>query len=100
MSLPSAGGCQHSLKAVGGSQALALATAATTALVSVEPEAAQGPAGQPCHLLTFRPIKIPLLAAPLPGKVTPGDTSEQLLVFICHEERLLRMSFGEYSGDI
>ncbi|KAK2519509.1 hypothetical protein Q9233_011935 [Columba guinea] len=58
------GGCQHSLKAVGGSQALALAT---TALVSVEPEATQGPAGQPCHLLTFRPIKIPLLPAPLPG---------------------------------
>ncbi|XP_064922767.1 transcription elongation regulator 1-like protein isoform X2 [Columba livia] len=67
------GGCQHSLKAVGGSQALALATAATTALVSVEPEAAQGPAGQPCHLLTFRPIKIPLLAAPLPGSASRLD---------------------------
>ncbi|XP_065699602.1 transcription elongation regulator 1-like protein isoform X2 [Patagioenas fasciata] len=79
------GGCQHSLKAVGGSQALALATVATTALVSVEPEAVQGPAGQPCHLLTFRPIKIPLLASPLPGlPVQPtAVTHLQHLWYIC-----------------
>uniref|UniRef100_A0A8C3XGJ1 Transcription elongation regulator 1 like n=1 Tax=Cyanoderma ruficeps TaxID=181631 RepID=A0A8C3XGJ1_9PASS len=57
------GGCQNSLKAVGGTQSLAL--------VSLEPEAPQGPPGpslQPCHLLTLSPIKVPLLASPFPGK--------------------------------
>uniref|UniRef100_A0A8C0F5N7 Transcription elongation regulator 1-like protein n=1 Tax=Bubo bubo TaxID=30461 RepID=A0A8C0F5N7_BUBBB len=67
------GGCQNSLKPVGGNQTLALAAAATTAVVSVEPEAPQGPSAashiQPCHVLTFSPIKIPVLASPFPGKV-------------------------------
>lgn len=64
MSLSPTGGCQNSLKAVGGTQSLAL--------VSLEPEAPQGPPGpsfQPCHLLTLSPIKVPLLASPFPGKV-------------------------------
>ncbi|XP_056350255.1 transcription elongation regulator 1-like protein [Oenanthe melanoleuca] len=51
------GGCQNSLKAMGGTQSLAL--------VSLEPEPPQGP--QPCHLLTLSPIKVPLLASPFPG---------------------------------
>lgn len=81
VSHPSAGGCQNSLKPVGGSQTLALATAA---MVSVEPEAPQGPSVpsvQPCHLLTFSPIKIPVLASPFPGKVAPADTNKQLFIF-------------------
>ena len=84
VSHPSTGGCQNSLKPVSGNQALALAAAATSAMVSVEPEAPQGPAGpslQPCHVLTFSPIKIPVLASPFPGKVAPGGTNEQLVVF-------------------
>ncbi|XP_075280057.1 LOW QUALITY PROTEIN: transcription elongation regulator 1-like protein [Opisthocomus hoazin] len=67
------GGCQNSLKAVGGHQTLALATAA---MVSVEPEAPQGPPApsvQPCRLLTFSPIKIPVLASPLPGSASRMD---------------------------
>uniref|UniRef100_A0A8B9GH16 Transcription elongation regulator 1-like protein n=1 Tax=Amazona collaria TaxID=241587 RepID=A0A8B9GH16_9PSIT len=57
------GACQNGLKAVGGNQTLALAT---TAMVSVEPEPCQGPLApsiQPCHVLTFSPIKIPVLAS-------------------------------------
>uniref|UniRef100_A0A8C0BH42 Transcription elongation regulator 1-like protein n=1 Tax=Buteo japonicus TaxID=224669 RepID=A0A8C0BH42_9AVES len=67
------GGCQNSLKAVGGAQALALAT---TAMVSVEPEAPQGPSGpsvQPCHVLTFSPIKIPVLASRSRNNGNKGD---------------------------
>ncbi|NXF12067.1 TCRGL protein, partial [Smithornis capensis] len=59
------GGCQNSLKAVGATQSLAL-----TSVLPVEPEAPQGPPVpnlQPCHLLTFSPLKIPLLASPFPG---------------------------------
>ncbi|KAF1504384.1 Transcription elongation regulator 1-like protein, partial [Megadyptes antipodes antipodes] len=70
------GGCQNSLKPVGGNQTLALATAATTAMVSVEPEAPQGPSApsvQPCHVLTFSPIKIPVLASPFPGSASRMD---------------------------
>ncbi|NWT92001.1 TCRGL protein, partial [Urocynchramus pylzowi] len=64
------GGCQNSLKAVGGSQSLAL--------VALEPEAPQAPPGpslQPCHLLTFSPIKVPLLASPFPGSASRLDTA-------------------------
>ncbi|NWR60513.1 TCRGL protein, partial [Bucorvus abyssinicus] len=71
------GGCQNSLKPVGGNQTLALATTATTAMVSVEPEAPQGPSVpcvQPCHVLTFSPIRIPLLASPFPGSASRMDT--------------------------
>ncbi|KAM9010666.1 transcription elongation regulator 1-like protein isoform 1-T1 [Ara ararauna] len=67
------GTCQNSLKAVGGNQTLALAT---TAMVSVEPEPHQGPLApsiQPCHVLTFSPIKIPLLASPFPGSTSRMD---------------------------
>ncbi|XP_027547928.1 transcription elongation regulator 1-like protein [Neopelma chrysocephalum] len=60
------GGCQNSLKAMGANQTLALATAA---VVSVEPEAPQ-----PCHLLTFSPLKIPLVASPFPGSGSRLDT--------------------------
>ncbi|NXE94799.1 TCRGL protein, partial [Menura novaehollandiae] len=63
------GGCQTSLKAAGGTQSLAL--------VSLEPEAPQGPPGpslQPCHLLTFSPIKIPFLASPFPGSASRLDS--------------------------
>ncbi|XP_068255712.1 transcription elongation regulator 1-like protein [Nyctibius grandis] len=70
------GGCQNSLKPVGGNQTLALAAAATTAMVSVEPEAPQGPPApsvQPCHVLTFSPIKIPVLASPFPGSASRMD---------------------------
>ncbi|KAM9281954.1 transcription elongation regulator 1-like protein [Cariama cristata] len=66
------GGCQNSLKPVGGNQ-VALATAA---VVSVEPEAPQGPSVpsvQPCHVLTFSPIKIPVLASPFPGSASRMD---------------------------
>ncbi|XP_009635651.1 transcription elongation regulator 1-like protein [Egretta garzetta] len=70
------GGCQNSLKPVGGNQTLALAAAATTAMVSMEPEAAQGPLApsvQPCHVLTFSPIKIPVLASHFPGSASSMD---------------------------
>ncbi|XP_064320474.1 transcription elongation regulator 1-like protein [Phalacrocorax carbo] len=70
------GGCQSSLKPVGGNQTLALAAAATAAMVSVEPEAPQGPSApsvQPCHVLTFSPIKIPVLASPFPGSASRMD---------------------------
>ncbi|XP_075613701.1 transcription elongation regulator 1-like protein isoform X3 [Balearica regulorum gibbericeps] len=70
------GGCQNSLKPVGSNQTLALAAAATTAMVSVEPEAPQGPSMpsvQPCHVLTFSPIKIPVLASPFPGSASRMD---------------------------
>uniref|UniRef100_A0A663E994 Transcription elongation regulator 1-like protein n=1 Tax=Aquila chrysaetos chrysaetos TaxID=223781 RepID=A0A663E994_AQUCH len=76
------GGCQNSLKPVGGNQALALAAAATTAMVSVEPEAPQGPSGpsvQPCHVLTFSPIKIPVLASPFPVKGSDLYNNNRLL---------------------
>ncbi|NWY55088.1 TCRGL protein, partial [Chionis minor] len=68
------GGCQNSLKPVGGNQTLALATAT---MVSVEPEAPQGPSApsiQPCHVLTFSPIKIPVLASPFPGSASRMDS--------------------------
>ncbi|NWU71297.1 TCRGL protein, partial [Pterocles burchelli] len=67
------GGCQNSLKPVGGNPSLALAAAA---MVAVEPEAPQGPSApsiQPCHVLTFSPIKIPVLASPFPGSASRMD---------------------------
>ncbi|NWU88951.1 TCRGL protein, partial [Upupa epops] len=70
------GGCQSSLKPVGGNQTLALAASAAAAMVSVEPEAPQGPAVpsvQPCHVLTFSPIKLPLLPSPFPGAAARMD---------------------------
>ncbi|NXO03153.1 TCRGL protein, partial [Rhinopomastus cyanomelas] len=70
------GGCQSGLKPVGGNRTLALATTAAATMVSVEPEALQGPAVpsvQPCHVLTFSPIKIPLLASPFPGSAARMD---------------------------
>ncbi|NXI00224.1 TCRGL protein, partial [Pachycephala philippinensis] len=69
------GGCQNSLKAVAGTQSLAL--------LSLEPEAPQGPPGpslQPCHLLTLSPIKVPLLASPFPGSASRLDTAVGPLV--------------------
>ncbi|KAJ7415853.1 Transcription elongation regulator 1-like protein [Willisornis vidua] len=59
------GGCQSSLKAMGATQPLALATAA---VVSVEPEAPQ-----PCQLLALAPLKVPLLASPCPGSASRLD---------------------------
>lgn len=95
----STGGCQNSLKPVSSNQTLALAAAATTAMVSVEPEAPQGPSVpsvQPCHVLTFSPIKIPVLASPFPGKVTPGGTKEQVFMLLCFRARvLLLVCFGK-----
>ncbi|NWH66158.1 TCRGL protein, partial [Geococcyx californianus] len=71
------GGCQNSLKPVGGNQTLALATTAgTTAMVAVEPETPQAPSApsiQPCHVLTFSPIKIPVLTSPFPGSASRMD---------------------------
>ncbi|XP_062491169.1 transcription elongation regulator 1-like protein isoform X2 [Pezoporus occidentalis] len=67
------GQSDNGLKAVGGNQTLALAT---TAMVSVEPEPHQGPPApsiQPCHVLTFSPIKIPVLASPFPGSASRMD---------------------------
>jgi len=81
---------------VGGHQTLALATAA---MVSVEPEAPQGPPApsvQPCRLLTFSPIKIPVLASPLPGKVTPGGTDGQRFVTYFAAEREFWSILGGY----
>ncbi|NXS26065.1 TCRGL protein, partial [Pomatostomus ruficeps] len=75
LSLCPTGGCQNSLKAVGGTQSLAL--------VSLEPEAPQGPPGpslQPCHLLTLSPVKIPLLASPFPGSASRLDSAVGPLV--------------------
>ncbi|NXO88631.1 TCRGL protein, partial [Certhia brachydactyla] len=66
------GGCQNSLKAVGGTQSLAL--------VSLEPEGPPGPSLQPCHLLTLSPIKIPLLASPFPGSASRLDPAVGPLV--------------------
>ncbi|NXB46020.1 TCRGL protein, partial [Leucopsar rothschildi] len=69
------GGCQNSLKAMGGTQSLAL--------VSLEPEPPQGPPGpslQPCHLLTLSPIKVPLLASPFPGSASRLDSAVGPLV--------------------
>ncbi|RMC11229.1 hypothetical protein DUI87_11345 [Hirundo rustica rustica] len=66
------GGCQNSLKAVGGTQSLAL--------VSLEPEAPPGPSLQPCHLLTLSPIKVPLLASPFPGSASRLDPAMGPLV--------------------
>ncbi|NXF90433.1 TCRGL protein, partial [Eubucco bourcierii] len=68
------GGCQNNLKPVGSNQALALAT---TAMVSVDPEAPPGPSAptiQPYHVLTFSPIKIPVLASPFQGSASRLDT--------------------------
>ncbi|XP_075360427.1 transcription elongation regulator 1-like protein isoform X3 [Mycteria americana] len=84
------GGCQNSLKPVGGSQTLALAAAATTAMVSVEPEAPQGPSApsvQPCHVLTFSPIKIPVLASPFPDNGKESSRSSCPPTLILHTER-------------
>ncbi|NWU19471.1 TCRGL protein, partial [Dyaphorophyia castanea] len=67
------GGCQNSLKATGGTQGLAL--------LSLEPEAPQGPPSlQPCHLLTLSPIQVPLLASPFPGSASRLDTAVGPLV--------------------
>ncbi|NWZ84014.1 TCRGL protein, partial [Poecile atricapillus] len=66
------GGCQNSLKAVGGSQSLAL--------LALEPEAPVGPSLQPCQLLTLSPIKVPLLASPFPGSASRLDTAVGPLV--------------------
>ncbi|XP_064001398.1 transcription elongation regulator 1-like protein isoform X2 [Pogoniulus pusillus] len=71
------GGCQNSLKPVSSNQALALATTASTAMVTVDPEAPQAPSAptiQPCHVLTFSPIKIPVLASPFQGSASRLDT--------------------------
>ncbi|XP_064370481.1 transcription elongation regulator 1-like protein isoform X4 [Dromaius novaehollandiae] len=73
------GGCQNSLKPVGGNQTIALAAAAaaaTTAVVSVDSETPQGPSAtsvQPCHVLTLSPIKIPVLTSPFPGSASRMD---------------------------
>ncbi|XP_064572916.1 transcription elongation regulator 1-like protein isoform X3 [Zonotrichia leucophrys gambelii] len=67
------GGCQSSLKAVGGTQSLAL--------VALEPEAPQAAPGlPPCQLLTLSPIKVPLLASPFPGSASRLDSSMGPLV--------------------
>nr|XP_013809470.1 PREDICTED: transcription elongation regulator 1-like protein [Apteryx mantelli mantelli] len=73
------GGCQNSLKPVGGNQTIALAAAAaaaTTAMVSVDSETPQVPSStsvQPCHVLTLSPIKIPVLTSPFPGSASRMD---------------------------
>ncbi|XP_054688701.1 transcription elongation regulator 1-like protein isoform X3 [Grus americana] len=84
------GGCQNSLKPVSSNQTLALAAAATTAMVSVEPEAPQGPSVpsvQPCHVLTFSPIKIPVLASPFPDTGKEPSRSSCPPTLILHTER-------------
>ncbi|KFW84824.1 Transcription elongation regulator 1-like, partial [Manacus vitellinus] len=73
------GGCQNSLKAMGTNQTLALATAA---VVSVEPEAPQ-----PCHLLTFSPLKIPLVASPFPDHGKESSRSSCPPTLILHTDR-------------
>uniref|UniRef100_A0A8C3JTH7 Transcription elongation regulator 1-like protein n=1 Tax=Calidris pygmaea TaxID=425635 RepID=A0A8C3JTH7_9CHAR len=93
------GGCQNSLKPVGGNQSLALATAA---MVSVEPEAPQGPSApsvQPCHVLTFSPIKIPVLAAPFPDSVKESSRSSCPPTLILHAERKSDHSFKLVNED-
>ncbi|NXQ54949.1 TCRGL protein, partial [Anthoscopus minutus] len=66
------GGCQNSLKATGGSQSLAL--------LALEPEAPAGPSLQPCQLLTFSPIRVPVLASPFPGSASRLDRAVGPLV--------------------
>uniref|UniRef100_H0ZN16 Transcription elongation regulator 1-like protein n=1 Tax=Taeniopygia guttata TaxID=59729 RepID=H0ZN16_TAEGU len=90
------GGAQNSLKAVGGSQSLAL--------LGLEPEAAQGPPGlQPCHLLSFSPIKVPLLASPCPGKALlrahRGGGVGGCLLESDHSFKLLRQADSASSGN-
>ncbi|NWW78588.1 TCRGL protein, partial [Climacteris rufus] len=55
------GGCQNSLKAVGGTQSLAL--------LSLEAEAPPGP----CQLLRLAPLALPLRAQPRPGSASGLD---------------------------
>ncbi|KFP34161.1 Transcription elongation regulator 1-like, partial [Colius striatus] len=79
------GGCQNSLKPVGGNQALALA-----AMVSVEAEVPQGLSGpgvQPCHVLTLSPIKIPVLASPFPDTGKESSRSSCPPTLILQAER-------------
>ncbi|KFP03732.1 Transcription elongation regulator 1-like, partial [Calypte anna] len=81
------GGCQNSLKAVGGNQTLALAT---MAMVSVEPDPPQGPAApgvQPCHVLTFSPIRIPVLPSPFPDNGKERSRPSCPPTLILHTER-------------
>ncbi|XP_047280923.1 transcription elongation regulator 1-like protein isoform X2 [Homo sapiens] len=66
---PIPGGCHNSLK-VTSSPAIAIATAAAAAMVSVDPENLRGPSPssvQPRHFLTLAPIKIPLRTSPVSG---------------------------------
>uniref|UniRef100_A0A8C6ZLP4 Transcription elongation regulator 1-like protein n=1 Tax=Nothoprocta perdicaria TaxID=30464 RepID=A0A8C6ZLP4_NOTPE len=55
------GGCRSGAKAAGAAAGLALP------VVSVEPEPPRGPGARPCRLLALAPLRVPLLAAPLPG---------------------------------
>ncbi|XP_047672976.1 transcription elongation regulator 1-like protein isoform X2 [Tachysurus fulvidraco] len=69
-------GCPVAIKRVRSNKRMALATAA---LVAMESEMAQRPSASsahPVHLLSFSPIKIPLLTSPNPG---PRSTWEGLL---------------------
>ncbi|KFO76229.1 Transcription elongation regulator 1-like, partial [Cuculus canorus] len=94
------GGCQNSLKPVSGNQALALATAATTAMVAVESEAPQGPSApsvQPCHVLTFSPIKIPVLTSPFPDNGKESSRSSCPPTLILRAER--KSTAVESDGD-
>uniref|UniRef100_A0A8C0VJC9 Transcription elongation regulator 1-like protein n=1 Tax=Cyanistes caeruleus TaxID=156563 RepID=A0A8C0VJC9_CYACU len=73
------GGCQNSLKAVGGSQSLAL--------LALEPEAPAGLSLQPCQLLTLSPIKVPLLASPFPDRGKESSRASRPPTLILHTER-------------
>uniref|UniRef100_A0A8B9QP18 Transcription elongation regulator 1-like protein n=1 Tax=Apteryx owenii TaxID=8824 RepID=A0A8B9QP18_APTOW len=87
------GGCQNSLKPVGGNQTIALAAAAaaaTTAMVSVDSETPQVPSStsvQPCHVLTLSPIKIPVLTSPFPDNGKESSRSSCPPTLILHTDR-------------
>ncbi|MBN3298978.1 TCRGL protein, partial [Amia calva] len=64
------GACPVAIKRVGSNKRIALTAAA---MVAMESEASQGlpsVSGQPFHLITLSPIKIPVLSAPVSGTIS------------------------------
>ncbi|KAJ8365476.1 hypothetical protein SKAU_G00143070 [Synaphobranchus kaupii] len=75
-------GCPVAIKRVGSHKRIALAAAA---MMAMESESSQRPApssssssGQPIRLFSLSPIRIPVLAAPVSGRVSGGGTAVRL----------------------
>ncbi|KAL2769083.1 transcription elongation regulator 1-like protein [Daubentonia madagascariensis] len=95
-SQPIPGGCQNSLKPVSHGPTIAIAAAATAAMVSVDPEGFRAPSPssvQPCHFLTLAPIKIPLRTAPF------ADKSKELCRAPCPPALVLHTERKSRAGD-